>query len=304
MKKILFKTIKNSNIEILYETNRIYTIKDIKKVIENQYGWDHKKLKIYKDKYDINSLLNDDEPLDQYLRNSNKNNTYYYLKNYKYIPISIYEEKKIDDSMNDFDFDSFCSRESSSNSIPQVSSSNKELHKNINNFFKEKSKNINSENPDSNRKSVTFTNKNNIFGDNNINDKNSNVNKSNIPKPNNNDDNSNSKNKNNIKDNKPNINNTNTENKNINKKNESKNETNNNQNNFQKQKSEIIQSQSEKPQKKNIRRPATEEIFTEAENQKIEELINFVGCTREKGIKALKITKWDVNEASNIIFEI
>ena len=298
MKKILFKTIKNSNIEILFETNRTYTIKDIKKVIENQYGWDHKKLKIYKDKYDINSLLNDDEPLDQYLRNNNKNNNYYYLKNYKYIPISIYEEKKIDDSMNDFDFDSFCSKESSSNSIPQVSSSNKELHKNINNFFKEKPKNINSENPDSNRKSVKFPNKNNIFGDNNINDKNSNVNKSNIPKPNN------SKNKNNIKDNKPNINNTNTENKNINKKNESKNETNNNQNNFQKQKNETTQNQSEKPQKKNIRRPASEEIFTEAENQKIEELINFVGCTREKGIKALKMTNWDLIEASNIIFEI
>ena len=302
MKQIIFKTIKNSNIEILYETNRIYTIKDIKKVIENQYGWDHKKLKIYKDKYDINSLLNDDEPLDQYLRNNNKNNNYYYLKNYKYIPISIYEEKKIDDSMNDFDFDSFCSKESSSNSIPQVSSSNKDLHKNINNFFKEKPKNINSENPDSNRKSVTFTNKNNIFGDKN--NKNSNVYKSNIPKPNNNDNISNSKIKNNIKDNKPNINNTNTENNNKNKKNESKNETNNNQNNFQKQKSEIIQSQSEKPQKKIIRRPATEEIFTEAENQKIEELMNFVGCTREKGIKALKMTKWDLNEASNIIFDI
>ena len=288
MKKIIFKTIKNSNIEILYETNRIYTIKDIKKVIENQYGWDHKKLKIYKDKYDINSLLNDDEPLDQYLRNNNKNNNYYYLKNYKYIPISIYEEKKIDDSMNDFDFDSFCS--------------NKELHKNINNFFKEKSKIINSENPDSNRKSVNFSNKNNIFGDNNINNKNSNVNKSNIPKPNNNDDNSNSKNKNNIKDNKPNINNTNTENNNKNKKNESKNETNNNQKNFQKQNSDT-KSQSEKHQKKNNRRQANEEIFTEAENQKIEELMNFVGCTREKGIKALKMAKWDLNEASNIIFD-
>ena len=302
MKKIIFKTIKNSNIEILYETNRIYTIKDIKKVIENQYGWDHKKLKIYKDKYDINSLLNDDEPLDQYLRNNNKNNIYYYLKNYKYIPISIYEEKKIDDSMNDFDFDSFCSRESSSNSIPQVSSSNKDLHKNINNFFKEKPKNINSENPDSNRKSVTFTNKNNIFGDNN--NKNSNVYKSNIPKPNNNDNISNSKIKNNIKDNKPNINNTNTENNNKNKKNESKNETNNNQNNFQKQKNETNQNQSEKNKKKNYKKRATEEIFTEAENQKIEELINFVGCTREKGIKALKNAKWDLNEASNIIFEI
>ena len=302
MKKIIFKTIKNSNIEILYETNRIYTIKDIKKVIENQYGWDHKKLKIYKDKYDINSLLNDDEPLDQYLRNNNKNNIYYYLKNYKYIPISIYEEKKIDDSMNDFDFDSFCSKESSSNSIPQVSSSNKDLHKNINNFFKEKPKNINSENPDSNRKSVTFTNKNNIFGDNN--NKNSNVYKSNIPKPNNNDNISNSKNKNIIKDNKPNKNNTNTENNNKNKKNESKNETNNNQNNFQKQKNETNQNQSEKNKKKNYKKRATEEIFTEAENQKIEELINFVGCTREKGIKALKNAKWDLNEASNIIFEI
>ena len=302
MKKIKFKTIKNSNIEILYETNRIYTIKDIKKVIENQYGWDHKKLKIYKDKYNINSLLNDDEPLDQNLGNKNKNNTYYYLKNYKYIPISIYEEKKIDDSMNDFDFDSFCSRESSSNSIPQVSSSNKDLHKNINNFFKEKPKNINSENPDSNRKSVTFTNKNNIFGDNN--NKNSNVYKSNIPKPNNNDNISNSKNKNIIKDNKPNKNNTNTENNNKNKKNESKNETNNNQNNFQKQKNETNQNQSEKNKKKNYKKRATEEIFTEAENQKIEELINFVGCTREKGIKALKMTKWDLNEASNIIFEI
>ena len=32
--------------------NNFYLIH--KKLIETQYGWDHKKLKIYKDKYDIN----------------------------------------------------------------------------------------------------------------------------------------------------------------------------------------------------------------------------------------------------------
>lgn len=95
MKKIKFKTIKNSNIEIYCESNKNYSIKDIKKLIETQYGWDHKKLKIYKDKYDINSLLNDDYPfpLDLYLKKNSSN--FYYLKNYRYIPINIYEEKKM-----------------------------------------------------------------------------------------------------------------------------------------------------------------------------------------------------------------
>ena len=70
MNKIKFKTIKNSTIEIFYEKNKNYTVKDMKNLIETQYGWDHKKLKIYKDKYDINSLLNDDYPfpLDLYLK--------------------------------------------------------------------------------------------------------------------------------------------------------------------------------------------------------------------------------------------
>ena len=236
MKKIKFKTIKNSNIEIFCESNKNYSIKDIKKLIETQYGWDHKKLKIYKDKYDINSLLNDDYPfpLDLYLKKNSSN--FYYLKNYRYIPINIYEEKKDDDSSIEFDFDKFCSNESSSN------------------------------------------------------------------KTKNNDNNPNSKNNTNINDNNIKINKTNNENNN-NKKNESKNKTDNNNNiNFQKGKSEIIQNSKSIPPK--IKKTSSEEIFTENENQKIEELIDFTGCTRDKAIKALKMTKWDLNEAGNIIFDI
>ena len=328
MNKIKFKTIKNSTIEIFYEKNKNYTVKDMKNLIETQYGWDHKKLKIYKDKYDINSLLNDEYPLDQYLNKKNNNNYFYYLKNCRYIPINIYEEKKDDDSSIEFDFDKFCSNESSSNSLPQFSNSSKDVNKNLNFIFNENKEPIGSDKINSNRKSVNFTNNNNIFGnndknkknsnvinnnipktkndDNNSNKKNSNVINNNIPKTKNIDNNSNSKNNTNINDNNLKINKTNNENNN-NKKNESKNKTdNNNNNNFQKNKSEIIQNSNPIPPKNKIKKTATEteEIFTENENQKIEELIGFVGCTRDKAIKALKMTKWDLNEAGNIIFDI
>ena len=306
MNKIKFKTIKNSTIEIFYEKNKNYTVKDMKNLIETQYGWDHKKLKIYKDKYDINSLLNDEYPLDQYLNKKNNNNYFYYLKNCRYIPINIYEEKKDDDSSIEFDFDKFCSNESSSNSLPQFSNSSKDVNKNLNFIFNENKEPIGSDKINSNRKSVNFTNNNNIFGNNDKNKKNSNVINNNIPKTKNIDNNSNSKNNTNINDNNLKINKTNNENNN-NKKNESKNKTdNNNNNNFQKNKSEIIQNSNPIPPKNKIKKTATatEEIFTENENQKIEELIGFVGCTRDKAIKALKMTKWDLNEAGNIIFDI
>ena len=326
MKKIKFKTIKNSNIEIFCESNKNYSIKDIKKLIETQYGWDHKKLKIYKDKYDINSLLNDEYPLDQYLNKKNNNNYFYYLKNCRYIPINIYEEKKDDDSSIEFDFDKFCSNESSSNSLPQFSNSSKDVNKNLNFIFNENKEPIGSDKINSNRKSVNFTNNNIIIGnndknkknsnvinnnipktkndDNNSNKKNSNIINNNIPKTKNIDNNSNSKNNTNINDNNLKINKTNNENNN-NKKNESKNKTdNNNNNNFQKNKSEIIQNSNPIPPKNKIKKTASEEIFTENENQKIEELIDFVGCTRDKAIKALKMAKWDLNEACNIIFDI
>ena len=305
MKKIKFKTIKNSNIEIFCESNKNYSIKDIKKLIENQYGWDHKKLKIYKDKYDINSLLNDDYPfpLDLYEKNVKKNSSnIYYLKNYRYIPINIYEEKKDDDSSIEFDFDKFCSNESSSNSLPQFSNSSKDVNKNLNFIFNENKEPIGSDKINSNRKSVNFTNNNNIFGNNDKNKKNSNVINNNVPKTKNNDNNPNSKNNTNINDNNIKINKTNNENNN-NKKNESKNKTDNNNNiNFQKGKSEIIQKSNSILPK--IKKTSSEEIFTENENQKIEELIDFIGCTRDKAIKALKMTKWDLNEAGNIIFDI
>ena len=302
MKKIKFKTIKNSNIEIFCESNKNYSIKDIKKLIEDQYGWDHKKLKIYKDKYDINSLLNDDYPfpLDLYLKKNSSN--FYYLKNYRYIPINIYEEKKDDDSSIEFDFDKFCSNESSSNSLPQFSNSSKDVNKNLNFIFNENKEPIGSDKINSNRKSVNFTNNNIIIGNNDKKKKNSNVINNNVPKTKNNDNNPNSKNNTNINDNNIKINKTNNENNN-NKKNESKNKTDNNNNiNFQKGKSEIIQNSKTIPTK--IKKTSSEEIFTENENQKIEELIDFTGCTRDKAIKALKNTKWDLNEAGNIIFDI
>ena len=304
MKKIKFKTIKNSNIEIFCESNKNYSIKDIKKLIEDQYGWDHKKLKIYKDKYDINSLLNDDYsfPLDLYEKNVKKNSSnIYYLKNYRYIPINIYEEKKDDDSSIEFDFDKFCSNESSSNSLPQFSNSSKDVNKNLNFIFNENKEPIGSDKINSNRKSVNFTNNNIIIGNNDKKKKNSNVINNNVPKTKNNDNNPNSKNNTNINDNNIKINKTNNENNN-NKKNESKNKTDNNNNiNFQKGKSEIIQKSNPIPPK--IKKTSSEEIFTENENQKIEELIDFIGCTRDKAIKALKMTKWDLNEAGNIIFD-
>jgi hypothetical protein len=302
MKKIKFKTIKNSNIEIFCESNKNYSIKDIKKLIEPQYGWDHKKLKIYKDKYDINSLLNDDYPfpLDLYLKKNSSN--FYYLKNYRYIPINIYEEKKDDDSSIEFDFDKFCSNESSSNSLPQFSNSSKDVNKNLNFIFNENKEPIGSDKINSNRKSLNFTNNNIIIGNNDKNKKNSNVINNNVPKTKNNDNNPNSKNNTNINDNNIKINKTNNENNN-NKKNESKNKTDNNNNiNFQKGKSEIIQNSKTIPPK--IKKTSSEEIFTENENQKIEELIDFVGCTRDKAIKALKMAKWDLNEVLNIIFDI
>ena len=302
MKKIKFKTIKNSNIEIYCESNKNYSIKDIKKLIETQYGWDHKKLKIYKDKYDINSLLNDDYPfpLDLYLKKNSSN--FYYLKNYRYIPINIYEEKKDDDSSIEFDFDKFCSNESSSNSLPQFSNSSKDVNKNLNFIFNENKEPIGSDKINSNRKSLNSTNNNIIIGNNDKNKKNSNVINNNVPKTKNNDNNPNSKNNTNINDNNIKINKTNNENNN-NKKNESKNKTDNNNNiNFQKGKSEIIQNSKSIPPK--IKKTSSEEIFTENENQKIEELIDFTGCTRDKAIKALKMTKWDLNEAGNIIFDI
>ena len=295
MKKILFKTTKNSNIEIIFESNKNYTIKDIKKLIENQYGWDHKKLKIYKDKYDINSLLNDEYPLDQYLKKNNTNNYFYYLKNYRYIQFNIYEGKKDDDSSIEFDFERFCSNESSSNSLPQFNSS-KDVNKNTNFIFNENKKPFDSDNIDSNRKSVNFTNNNNIIGINDKNKKNSNVINNNIPKTKNNDNNFNNKNNTNINDNNLKINKTNNENNN--KKNESENKTDNNNNNNFHSKFNLI------PPKNKIKKTASEEIFTENENQKIEELIDFVGCTRDKAIKALKMAKWDLNEAMNIIFDI
>ena len=302
MKKIKFKTIKNSNIEIFCESNKNYSIKDIKKLIETQYGWDHKKLKIYKDKYDINSLLNDDYPfpLDLYLKKNSSN--FYYLKNYRYIPINIYEEKKDDDSSIEFDFDKFCSNESSSNSLPQFSNSSKDVNKNLNFIFNENKEPIGSDKINSNRKSLNFTNNNIIIGNNDKNKKNSNVINNNVPKTKNNDNNPNSKNNTNINDNNIKINKTNNENNNK-KKNEPKNKTDNNNNiNFQKGKSEIIQNSKTIPPK--IKKTSSEEIFTENENQKIEELIDFTGCTRDKAIKALKNAKWDLNEASNVIFEM
>ena len=304
MKKIKFKTIKNSNIEIYCESNKNYSIKDIKKLIETQYGWDHKKLKIYKDKYDINSLLNDDYPFPLDLYSKKNSSNFYYLKNYRYIPINIYEEKKDDDSSIEFDFDKFCSNESSSNSLPQFSNSSKDVNKNLNFIFNENKEPIGSDKINSNRKSLNFTNNNIIIGNNDKNKKNSNVINNNVPKTKNNDNNPNSKNNTNINDNNIKINKTNNENNN-NKKNESKNKTDNNNNiNFQKGKSEIIQNSNPIPPKNKIKKTAREEIFTENENQKIEELIAFVGCTRDKAIKALKHAKWDLNEASNVIFEM
>ena len=302
MKKIKFKTIKNSNIEIFCESNKNYSIKDIKKLIENQYGWDHKKLKIYKDKYDINSLLNDDYPFPLELYSKKNSSNFYYLKNYRYKPINIYEEKKDDDSSIEFDFDKFCSNESSSNSLPQFSNSSKDVNKNLNFIFNENKEPIGSDKINSNRKSVNFTNNNIIIGNNDKKKKNSNVINNNVPKTKNNDNNPNSKNNTNINDNNIKINKTNNENNN-NKKNESKNKTDNNNNiNFQKGKSEIIQKSNSILPK--IKKTSSEEIFTENENQKIEELIDFIGCTRDKAIKALKMTKWDLNEAGNIIFDI
>ena len=297
MNKIKFKTIKNSTIEIYYEKNKNYSIKDIKKLIENQYGWDSKKLKIYKDKYDINSLLNDDYPFPLELYSKKNSSNFYYLKNYRYIPINIYEEKKDDDSSVEFDFDKFCSNESSSNSLPQFSNSSKDVNKNLNFIFNENKEPIGSDKINSNRKSVNFTNNNIIIGNIDKNKKNSNVINNNIPKTKNNVKNSNSKNNTNINDNNIKINKTNNENNNKNK-NEPKNKTDNNNNiNFH-SKFNLI------PPKNKIKKTASEEIFTENENQKIEELIDFVGCTRDKAIKALKMTKWDLNEAGNIIFDI
>jgi len=316
MKTITFKTIKNTKVEISIEPNKKYKVKDMKKLINDQYGWDKNKIKIYKDKNDLNSLLNDEEPLDNYIKTNKTNNSFYYLKNYRYIPISIYEEDKNNNNNSGFDFDKFNSSESSSNSLMNISNpkiqsvkSSVELSKNYNNPSSEYQK-MNSENLINNKRNkMEFKNLNNniIIGSGNNSTKNLNShvkNNTNIYQENNRINSSKQMNttiigKNDI--NKSNNNNNNNVNINNNKNNTNNN--NNNENTFNKLKSEEIQENKPKPPKK-IKKYASEEIFTEKENVIIQQLIEFTGCTRDKGIKALRQTKWNLNEASDVVFEI
>ena len=316
MKTITFKTIKNTKVEISIEPNKKYKVKDMKKLINDQYGWDKNKIKIYKDKNDLNSLLNDEEPLDNYIKTNKTNNSFYYLKNYRYIPITIYEEDKNNNNNSGFDFDKFNSSESSSNSLMNISNpkiqsvkSSVELNKTYNNPSSEYQK-MNSENLMNNKRNkMEFKNlNNNIIGSSNNSTKNLNShvkNNTNIYQENIRNSSSKQMNKTIIGKNDINeSNNNNNNNVNINNnKNNTNNNNNNNENTLIKLKSEEIQENKKKQKNKN-KKNASEEIFTKEENDKIEQLIEFTGCTRDKGIKALRQTEWNLNEASDVVFEI
>jgi len=295
MKSIKFKTIKNTKVEINLVPNKEYKVKDMKKLIDDQYGWDQNKIKIYSDKNDLNSLLNDEESLTQYIKQNNKNDLYYYLKNYKYIPIYIDEEKKNNDNNSDFDYDKFVSSESSSNSLmnmsnPKIQSvkSSVDLNKNNNKTPSSENSKINSENLMNNkRKNMEFKNNNNndfIGSDKKNNNSTKNLN-SHVQSQ---------------------TNNVKTEQKNQtnigkNDKNEKNSNNNNKENNFNKSKNETKTNNI--PNTKPKKYPSAD-IYTEEENEKIQNLIDFTGCTRDKGIKALKQTYWNLEEAGNIVFDL
>ena len=286
----------------------------MKKLINDQYGWDKNKIKIYKDKNDLNSLLNDEESLDDYIKQK-KNNNFYYLKNYRYIPITIYEEDKNNINNSGFDFDRFNSSESSSNSLMNISNpkiqsvkSSVELNKTYNNPSSEYQK-MNSENLMNNKRNkMEFKNlNNNIIGSSNNSTKNLNShvkNNTNIYQENNRNISSKQMSKTIIGKNDINkSNNNNNNNVNINNNKNNTNNNNNNENTFNKLKSKEIQENKPKTPKKN-KKIASEEIFTKEENDIIEQLIEFTGCTRDKGIKALRQTNWNLNEASDVVFDI
>ena len=49
--------------------------------------------------------------------------------------------------------------------------------------------------------------------------------------------------------------------------------------------------------------PKKQEIFSDEENKKIDEVINFMNCSREKSIEVLKMTNWNIEEACNKILD-
>ena len=257
---IIFRTIKNTKINIdLEETT--YTIKKIKELIEEQYGFDSKKLKISYNKYDTN-CLDDNDKIN--VREYKKKNTYY-IRNYKYIPIKIYDDEKDDDDDIDFDINKFVkvveNKSDKSDSSASVSNPNIQGIYNSHEEKKEDEK-IDEYNfpigPGKKIKKDDIKNKN-IQNDNN---------------------------------------NPKTDGINVNskiKKGEG--------NHAPTMKSGVVGGEikpepTKEPEKKTS---FDKSKISEEYKKKIEELIDFLGCSEDKALKALKESNGDINVASNIL---
>jgi hypothetical protein len=265
LKTIIFRTIKNTKIEIDLE-DRNYTIKEIKNLIKDQYGFDSNKLKISNNKYDKNCLDDNDKiNATQYIKNKNT----YYIRNYKYIPIKIYDDEKDDSDDKDIDIDLFVQYNFDSFSNPNIQDFK---------YSEDEKQNKNNEENKKDDESSTKSNNKNVNNTPNKNDKN--VNNT----PNKND---------------KNVNNTpNKNDKNVNHINNKVNGE--NKYPLKQMNSAIIQNPIIPEEPEEIKKVPSFEISEEFKN-KIKQMQEVLECSQEEASKALSNTKGNFVEAINFL---
>jgi len=141
LNSITFKTLKNTLIEIELEEG-IYPLKKIKELLKEQYGFDSNKIKISVNRNDKN-ILNDNVQINV---NQYKNFEPYYIRNFKYIPIKIYEDEKENES-------------DSSDSSNKENQNNNNENNNNNNINNDNNNNNNNNNNKYNNNNNKNTNK-------------------------------------------------------------------------------------------------------------------------------------------------